>query len=54
MATSFLVIAPNVIVFERLKADFGDGATFRRDPLSRRSGRTTSISASCSKTIQHP
>ena len=33
MATTFLVIAPNVIVFERLKADFGDGATFRRDPL---------------------
>ena len=33
MATSFLVIAPNVIVFERLKIDFGDGATFRRDPL---------------------
>lgn len=33
MATSFLLIAPNVIVFERLKTDFGDGATFRRDPL---------------------
>lgn len=33
MATSFLVIAPNVIVFERLKSDFADGATFRRDPL---------------------
>ncbi len=33
MATSFLVIAPNVIVFERLKSDFGDAATFRRDPL---------------------
>lgn len=33
MATSFLVIAPNVIVFERLKSDFGDLATFRRDPL---------------------
>ena len=33
MATTFLVIAPNVIVFERLKSDFGDGATFRRDPL---------------------
>lgn len=33
MATTFLVVAPNVIVFERLKADFGDGATFRRDPL---------------------
>jgi type III restriction enzyme len=33
MAVSFLVIAPNVIVFERLKSDFADGATFRRDPL---------------------
>lgn len=33
MATSFLIIAPNVIVFERLKSDFGDAATFRRDPL---------------------
>ncbi len=33
MTTAFLVIAPNVIVFERLKADFGDAATFRRDPL---------------------
>lgn len=33
MATSFLVIAPNVIVFERLKMDFADAATFRRDPL---------------------
>ena len=33
MATSFLVIAPNVIVFERLKTDFGDAATFCRDPL---------------------
>jgi type III restriction enzyme len=33
MTTSFLVIAPNVIVFERLKVDFGDGATFRVNPL---------------------
>jgi type III restriction enzyme len=33
MATSFLVIAPNLIVFERLKSDFADAATFRRDPL---------------------
>ena len=33
MATSFLVVAPNLIVFERLKTDFGDAATFRRDPL---------------------
>ena len=33
MTTAFLLIAPNVIVFERLRVDFGDGATFRRDPL---------------------
>lgn len=33
MTTSFLVIAPNLIVFERLKTDFGDAATFRREPL---------------------
>jgi len=33
MTTSFLIIAPNLIVFERLKSDFGDAATFRRDPL---------------------
>jgi type III restriction enzyme len=33
MTTSFLVIAPNLIVFERLKTDFGDTSTFRRDPI---------------------
>jgi type III restriction enzyme len=33
LTTSFLVIAPNLIVFERLRSDFGDAATFRRDPL---------------------
>lgn len=33
MTTSFLVIAPNLIVFERLKTDFGDATTFRRDPM---------------------
>jgi len=33
MTTSFLVIAPNLIVFERLRSDFAHGATFRRDPL---------------------
>ncbi len=33
MTSSFLVIAPNVIVFERLKTDFADGATFRTEPL---------------------
>ena len=29
-ATSFLIIAPNVIVFERLQGDFAGGAVFRR------------------------
>lgn len=33
MTTTFLVLAPNVIVFERLKTDFADGVTFRRDPM---------------------
>jgi len=33
MARSFLVIAPNLTVFERLKQDFGDGRIFDTDPL---------------------
>jgi type III restriction enzyme len=33
MATAFLVVAPNVIVFERLRIDFGDAVTFRQDPM---------------------
>jgi len=33
VTTSFLVIASNLIVLERLKSDFGAAATFRRDPL---------------------
>src|SRR5207237_8120161 len=33
MTMAFLVVAPNVIVFERLKIDFGVGAPFRRAPL---------------------
>ena len=32
-ATTFLVVAPNVIVFERLRADFGGGRVFRTDPV---------------------
>ena len=32
-AKTFLVIAPNVIVFERLKLDFENGLIFRTDPL---------------------
>ena len=32
-ATSFLIIAPNVIVFERLHGDFAGGAAFRRYPM---------------------
>ena len=33
LAKTFLLIAPNVIVFERLKQDFADGKIFREDPL---------------------
>jgi len=33
MTAAFMLVAPNIIVFERLKVDFGDGATFRHDPL---------------------
>ncbi len=32
-AKNFLIIAPNVIVFERLKTDFAGGTIFRLDPL---------------------
>ena len=32
-AKTFLVIAPNVIVFERLQTDFGGGRIFRADPV---------------------
>lgn len=32
-AKTFLVIAPNVIVFERLRTDFGGGNIFRIDPV---------------------
>jgi len=33
LAKTFLLIAPNVIVFERLKQDFADGKIFWEDPL---------------------
>jgi type III restriction enzyme len=33
MPRHFVVIAPNIIVFERLKMDFADGAVFHSDPL---------------------
>ncbi|MGA2037587.1 MAG: DEAD/DEAH box helicase family protein, partial [Acidimicrobiales bacterium] len=32
-AKTFLVIAPNVIVFERLRSDFGGGRVFKTDPI---------------------
>jgi type III restriction enzyme len=32
-ARTFLLIAPNVIVFERLRTDFGGGHIFRADPI---------------------
>ena len=33
MARHFVIIAPNLTVFERLKEDFGDGRIFDADPL---------------------
>ncbi len=33
MAKHFVVVAPNLTVFERLKEDFGDGVIFEKDPL---------------------
>lgn len=33
MARNFVVIAPNLTVFERLKDDFGEGRIFDKDPL---------------------
>ena len=33
MTRHFVVIAPNITVFERLKEDFGDGIIFDKDPL---------------------
>src|SRR2546421_4510699 len=35
-AKTFLIIAPNVIVYERLKSDFDGGRIFRLDPLTPR------------------
>ena len=32
-AKTFLLIAPNVIVLERLKGDFANGKIFREDPI---------------------
>jgi type III restriction enzyme len=32
-ARSFLILAPNIIVFERLRADFEGGRIFRADPM---------------------
>ena len=32
-AKTFLLIAPNVIVLERLKGDFANGSIFREDPI---------------------
>ena len=33
LSKNFLLIAPNIIVFERLKSDFADGRIFNEDPL---------------------
>ncbi len=39
LAQDFLVIAPNITVFERLKEDFGDGKIFEKDPLIPEAGK---------------
>src|SRR5438874_11534596 len=47
-AKTYLLIAPNVIVLERLKADFAAGRIFREDPSGRKSSTFSGISiASC-------
>jgi type III restriction enzyme len=47
-AKAFLVIAPNVIVFERLRTDFGGGRIFQLDPVCRMSCKSFGISnATC-------
>ena len=33
LARNFILIAPNLIVFERLRSDFGSGSIFLKDPL---------------------
>lgn len=33
LVKTFLIVAPNVIVYERLKTDFEDGRIFKEDPL---------------------
>jgi type III restriction enzyme len=33
LARNFLLIAPNIIVYERLRADFANAAIFRNDPV---------------------
>ncbi len=40
LARNFLVLAPNVIVFEGLKEDLEDGRIFHQDPLIPLNGNT--------------
>jgi len=41
LSTNFLVLAPNVIVFERLRIDFENGNVFRDSHSSRPDGSST-------------
>ena len=54
-ARSFLVVAPNVIVFERLRADFAAGGSSGSIPSSRRSCASSGTSsATCAATPSAP
>ena len=47
-ARTFLMLAPNVIVFERLRTDFGSGRIFRTDPMiPPELGRSGTSTATC-------
>ena len=46
-AKTFLLVAPNVIVFERLKTDFDGGRIFRADPVIPKHMEIFGISIAC-------
>jgi hypothetical protein len=55
-ARTFLLIAPNVIVFERLRTDFEGGRIFRTDPVSRRNWKSSGVisNATCAAKVSAP
>jgi type III restriction enzyme len=54
-ARSFLLLAPNVIVFERLRADFAGGRIFHADPvIPQRCASSGTSTATCAATASNP